>query len=203
MRARCRGGIGLRGRLLGPVRVSRKLVNVAGVASTPKGGSNFKYARRWSGKDDVDLFAELFGAHSTRTRVRGSDVHYTSPLSLCGAKKRVVMAKRDIRIPAGLKDSQTLRLRGQGRPDIGGAEPGDALVEIHIKPHPEGNNIPRRCPRHPPSAGGSQCACRNRIGPRELTLAQRLNIGTILRLHDKGVSAMGRRGDQLVECMTE
>jgi DnaJ-class molecular chaperone len=35
--------------------------------------------------------------------------------------------------------------------------------------------------------------------PRELTLAQRSNIGTILRLHDKGVSAMGRRGDQLVE----
>jgi hypothetical protein len=36
-------------------------------------------------------------------------------------------------------------------------------------------------------------------GPVELTVSQRSNIGTILRLHRKRVAAMDRRGDQLVE----
>jgi DnaJ-class molecular chaperone len=63
-------------------------------------GAPTSNTRRWSGEDDVDLFAELFGARSTRTRVRESDVHYTFSVkfteAISGAKKRVVMAKRSI-----------------------------------------------------------------------------------------------------------
>ena len=39
-------------------------------------------------------------------------------------------------IPAGIQNGQVLRLRGKGRPDVDDGEPGDALVEIAIKPHP-------------------------------------------------------------------
>jgi DnaJ-class molecular chaperone len=85
-------------------------------------------------------------------KAKGPDIGYTMSVDFAeavnGAKKRVVMADGkalDITIPAGLKDGQTLRLRGQGQPGFGGGAPGDAMVEIHVKPHPsfrrEGNNI--------------------------------------------------------------
>lgn len=79
-----------------------------------------KYERQSSGPErfDSDLFAEFFGARG-RTKARGSDASYTFSVEFTeatnGAKKRVVMADGktiDITIPAGLKDGQTLRLRG-------------------------------------------------------------------------------------------
>ena len=38
--------------------------------------------------------------------------------------------------PAGTRDGQTLRLRGKGLPGLNGGAPGDALVEIAVRPHP-------------------------------------------------------------------
>jgi DnaJ-class molecular chaperone len=42
---------------------------------------------------------------------------------------------RIARIPAGTRDGQTLRLRGKGQPGLRGGEPGDALIEIAVRPH--------------------------------------------------------------------
>ena len=41
----------------------------------------------------------------------------------------------DVTIPPGTRDGQVLRLRGKGRPGIGGGPPGDALIEIEVRPH--------------------------------------------------------------------
>ena len=38
-------------------------------------------------------------------------------------------------IPAGVEDGQTLRLRAKGAPSPGEGPPGDALVQIVVKPH--------------------------------------------------------------------
>ena len=42
----------------------------------------------------------------------------------------------DVVIPPGGRDGQTLRLAGKGEPGAEGGEPGDALVEIAVRPHP-------------------------------------------------------------------
>jgi len=76
-------------------------------------------------------------------RARGEDRTYRLSVSFVeaatGAKKRVTLdgGKRlDIRIPAGVEDGRQIRLRGQGGEGHGGAEAGDALIEVGIEPHP-------------------------------------------------------------------
>ena len=177
-------------------------------------GPGFKYERRWEGTgpdDQEDLFAELFGRRGARTKAKGPDVDYTFSVefteAINGAKKRVVMADGktlDITIPAGLKDGQTLRLRGQGHPGFGGGEPGDALVEIHVKPHPifrrEGNNIRSTLPVTPGEAlAGAKVRVATVSGPVDLAVPKGSNTGTILRLRGKGVPSTSGKGDHLVE----
>lgn len=179
-------------------------------AEAPQG---FKYERRsnGTGHDDSDLFAELFGARSQRAKARGPDVSYTFAVefteAINGAKKRVVMADGktlNVTIPAGLKDGQTLRLRGQGHPGFGGAEPGDTLVEIHVKPHPifrrEGNNIRSMLPVTIGEAmAGAKVQVETVTGPVQLVVPNGSNTGTVLRLRGKGVLSKGVTGDHLIE----
>jgi molecular chaperone DnaJ len=46
-----------------------------------------------------------------------------------------------MRIPAGAQGGTTFRLRGKGKPDLRGKDPGDELVKVNVE-------IPRNlCPR--------------------------------------------------------
>ena len=125
-------------------------------------GPSYKYERRgdFGGFADLgDIFSDLFGraapgagAGGAAFRMTGTDVRYTLTVDFLeavnGARKRVDMPdgkSLDITIPPGLQDGQTLRLKGQGMPGIGGGPAGDALIDVSVRPHPvfrrEGNDI--------------------------------------------------------------
>jgi len=83
---------------------------------------------------------------------RGQTRHYTLTVDFLeaanGAKRRLTLPDGrtlDVNIPAGLKDGQVLRLKGQGMPGRGTGKPGDALIEVDVAPHPlfrrQGNDI--------------------------------------------------------------
>ena len=113
-------------------------------------GAGFRYERAEDLGDLGDLFGDLFsrraqGGEGARTqfRMRGADVNYTLPIEFLeavnGGKKRVDMPDGktlDISIPAGVRDEQIIRLKGQGGPGIGGAPSGDALITVMVRPHP-------------------------------------------------------------------
>ncbi|MFD2675174.1 DnaJ C-terminal domain-containing protein [Gulosibacter bifidus] len=50
-----------------------------------------------------------------------------------------------VRVPAGVKDGQKIRLRGKGAPSPNGGQPGDLILEVTVREHPvfrrEGDNI--------------------------------------------------------------
>jgi DnaJ-class molecular chaperone len=162
-----------------------------------------------------DLFSDLFGkARSGREfKIRGTDVSYELPVDFieaaAGAKKRVTMADGtvlDINIPPGTEDRQTLRLKGQGQPGFGGAEPGDAYIEVHIQPHAyftrKDNDVHLELPVSLGEAVlGGRITVPTIDGDVSMTIPKGANTGTTLRLKGRGIvdRKSKQRGDQYVK----
>jgi DnaJ-class molecular chaperone len=185
-------------------------------------GAGFRYQNPedLGGFEDLsDVFADLFKGRradggprdaGTQFRMRGGDVHYTLPVDFLdavnGAKKRVDMPDGktlDIAIPAGVEDSQTLRLKGQGMAGLGGGPAGDALITVSVRSHPffrrVGNDIKSALPITLNEAlSGGTVPVDTITGPVKLKIPKHSNTGRILRLRGKGVQGKVK-GDHLVE----
>ncbi|BDA83086.1 molecular chaperone DnaJ [Aureimonas sp. SA4125] len=110
-----------------------------------------------------------------------------------------------IRLPDGVENGQTIRLRGQGQPGASAAAPaGDALVTIDFVPHPrfeiDGRDlklslaVPIRT-----AVLGGKIPVDTLDGRVSLTLPPWSNAGKTLRLKGKGLTrADGTRADVLV-----
>lgn len=114
-------------------------------------GSGFGGGATMREEDLSDIFSQFFGGQGGARgsgfgagfHARGQDLRYQLEVDFLeavrGAKRSVTMpdgAHIEITIPKGLKDGQTLRLRGKGAPGMGEAEAGDALVTVSVRPHP-------------------------------------------------------------------
>jgi DnaJ-class molecular chaperone len=171
--------------------------------------------------DDVsfsDIFSDLFGSMRGRGEAgspfgaRGRDARYSLDIDFLeaatGAKKRVTLpdgGTLDINVPQGVRDGQTLRLRGKGSPGVRGAEPGDALVEIRVRAHPYFKRVDDDILIDLPitideAVLGAKIEVPTIDGRVQLTLPKATSSGRTFRLKGKGVrnGATGRIGDQLV-----
>ncbi len=171
------------------------------------------------GEEYADIFGDLFGrggfnqggAGGPELRMRGRDRVYTLDVpfldAVRGATSRLALPEgksMDVRIPAGIGDGQILRLKGQGGPGIGGGPAGDALIEIHILPHPlytrDGNDIRIEVPVSVTEAVlGGKISVPTPAGPVNVTVPPQSSTGTKLRLRGRGIPARGDRpaGDQV------
>jgi len=164
------------------------------------------------GMDDV--LSGIFGERGRRAggfRMRGGNVHYRLEVdfldAINGASRRVTLpdgSVLDVTIPAGTRDGQVLRLRGKGRPGLNGGPPGDALVEIAVRPHAyfrrEGDNIHLDLPVSLTEAVlGAKIKVPTPTGPVTMTVPKDSNTGTVLRLRGKGAPrSAGGRGDEYI-----
>ena len=162
--------------------------------------------------DGDDILSELFGrAARDQMRSRGGDVRYRLAVpfldAVNGATRRLTLpdgSVLDVVIPPGTRDRQTLRLRGKGRPGLGGGPPGDALVEIEVEPHPvfrrEGDDIHLDLPISLSEAIlGGRVRVPTPAGPVTMSIPKGANTGRVLRLKGKGAPRSdGGRGNALV-----
>jgi DnaJ-class molecular chaperone len=163
----------------------------------------------------TDIFSDLFGGRGTRgpgLSMRGQDVRYTLEVDFLeaagGTKKRVTMPEGgtlDLNVQEGVADGQVLRLKGKGTPGLRGGEHGDALVEIHVRPHPKfkrlGNDILLEVPISIDEAVlGGKIEVVTISGRVALQIPKGTSSGRIFRLKGKGVRSPvdGSIGDQLV-----
>ena len=164
-----------------------------------------------------DLFGGIFGQGGGRSRgfgpQKGSDVRYRMDVdfleAVAGARKRVTMADGralDINIPAGVESGQTLRLKAQGEPGPRGAPPGDAFVEVTVKPHSlferDGDNLRLDLNISLAEAvEGGKVPVTTPTGRVSLTVPPGSNSGAVLRLKGKGVQRSSKPGDLLVKLL--
>ena len=180
-------------------------------------GAKYHDAADFSGADAADIFADLFGRarhggaeSGGRFRMRGTDRAFSLTVDFLdaalGARKRLALEagrNLDVTIPAGLRDGQILRLQGQGEPGPGGGPPGDALIEVHVAPHPlfrrDGTDIRVAIPVTLAEAVlGSRITVPTIDGPVAMTVPKHSDSGRVLRLKGRGITGDGGRGDQYV-----
>ncbi|WP_173401474.1 DnaJ C-terminal domain-containing protein [Arthrobacter sp. H14] len=157
-------------------------------------------------------FADLFGGGGGGFQpppTKGADLTANTSISFGGSIKGTTIGLRNsrgdvtqVRIPAGVKDGQKIRVRGKGQP--GPAGNGDLVVAVSVKAHEffvrEGDNIRIHVPvTFPEAAMGAQISVPTLTGD---TVRVKVPAGTpsgrTLRVKGKGVSTSKGTGDLLV-----
>ena len=99
----------------------------------------------------------------------------------------------DVKIPAGVKDGQVVRVKGRGGAGHGGAPAGDILLNVTVAPHPwmtrDGNDIRMDLPVTLKEAVlGGKVPVPTLTGTVSLSVPAGANTGTTLRLKGKGIA---------------
>jgi DnaJ-class molecular chaperone len=116
------------------------------------GGSHFEFRSSTAGSDQFggahDIFSEIFGrgfgggggGGGRQQAPAGADLNAILDIDIedavTAAKVTAIFPggrKIAVKLPKGVEDGQTIRLKGQGEPSPFGGKPGDALVKIRFR----------------------------------------------------------------------
>jgi DnaJ-class molecular chaperone len=175
-------------------------------------GFEFNFGGGGDGFRTEDIFADIFGgfggaeAGSRRGRNqprRGEDIQLATTISLeeaaLGGTRRIVLGdgkELEAKIPAGVREGQTIRLKGQGGAGRNGGPPGDVLINFDVAPHPlytrEGRDLRLDLPVSLKEAVlGAKVPVQTLTGTLTLTIPPHSNSGKVLRLKGKGLPGAG------------
>lgn len=192
-----------------------------GFQPPPGWDEGFEFHRGAAAGDEAqfsEFFSSLFGGRGARHggrqqefRTRGEDHHAAIEVDLEDAIKgatrdislrsmqmddqgRPHMQSRtlSVKIPAGVREGQYIRLAGQGMPGYGGGESGDLYLEVRFKPHPryraEGRDLYMTLPVAPWEAAlGASVKAPTPGGTVEVSVPPGSGNGRKLRLRGRGI----------------
>lgn len=151
--------------------------------------------------DLEDLFEQAFAGRARGDfALRGADARFALTIDFVeaanGAIRRVLLPDGrtlDVNIPAGIRDGQVLRLKGQGMPGSGSSSPGDALIAVSVAPHllfrREGNDVIMELPVSLKEALlGTKVDVPTLMGTVKLTIPPNSANGARLRLKGRGIA---------------
>ncbi|HZD25882.1 MAG TPA: DnaJ C-terminal domain-containing protein, partial [Alphaproteobacteria bacterium] len=177
-------------------------------------GEGFKAGRGEFRFDEMRREAARAARAGARQVRRGADHRYRLETDFVtaarGGKERLDLGHGravEVAVPAGAEHGRVLRLKGQGETAPLGGAPGDALVEIAIRPHPvftrKGDDVHIELPISVPEALlGASMAVPTIDGPVRITVPAGSNSGRALRLKGRGIGKPdGQRGDQYVRLL--
>ncbi len=168
-------------------------------------GSRVGTCAQCGGRGTISISQGTFGVTRLCPGCGGRGTVITSPCVVCRGTGFAVRPKTiTLKVPAGVQDGQTIRLRGEGQPGVNGGPPGDLLLRVHVQPHPvfrrEGDNIvvEREIDLATAVLGG-EITVPTLDGDVKLKIPAGTQSGTIFRLRGKGVHRRGGpQGDQHV-----
>ena len=155
-----------------------------------------------------------FGAmQSTATcdQCRGMGKTIEKPCKKCNGKGRIRhTTEREINIPAGIDDGQTLNVRGGGDAGINGGPDGDLRIHVSVRPHPvfirDGFDVFCEIPiTFTQAALGAEITVPTLDGKVKFTIHEGTQPGDEFKLRDKGIKKLNYsgRGDQYVKIVVE
>jgi DnaJ-class molecular chaperone len=167
-----------------------------------------------------------FGGTSTRRRgrrqpaQRGADVQHEIEIpfrtSVMGGEVSLRISRGGgepetltVKIPAGIEEGKTIRLRGQGEPSRNGGPPGDLLVTVRVAPHSnfrrDGLDLIVRVPVTLAEAAlGAKVDVPTPQGEISLKVPPATSSGTRLRAKGQGIKKSdGQTGDLYAEILIE
>ena len=164
--------------------------------------------------DDIggaDFFENLFGgSRGHRMDFPGEDVSYKMEVDFIeaalGGEKVITLPdgkNLKVKIPAGIESGKKLRFKGLGRPGNGRGAPGDAYVEINVRPLPgftrHGKDIEMEVPiSFLDAITGTEMEVPTIEGNVLLKIPSGVSSGTRLRIKGKGAGEGENRGHQIV-----
>jgi DnaJ-class molecular chaperone len=164
-----------------------------------------------------DIFADILGGlggggRRARNQPRkGEDFAVNTTVSFDeaarGGTRRMVLPngeQLDVKIPAGLKDGQQIRLKGRGGAGRNGAPAGDVLISVSVASHPwltrDGNDLKMELPVTLKEAVlGGKVEVPTLSGTVQMTVPPNSNTGSVLRLKGKGIASGATAGDFYVK----
>jgi len=137
---------------------------------------------------------------------RGRGLVVTDPCPTCRGSGRATSTRTmQVRIPAGVKDGQRIRLRGKGAPGERGGPAGDLYVVVSVSPHPvfgrSGDNLTLTAPiTFDEAALGAEIKVPTLGGaPVKLRIPAGTPNGRTFRVRGRGAPRKdGSKGDLLV-----
>ncbi len=168
------------------------------------------------GADFSELFGGMFGqqgrgGRGRARRSKGQDAEASVTVDFASAIKGTTLDLQkgnetvQVRVPPGAHEGSRVRIAGQGGPGVGGGEPGDLLLTIHVTPHPhfkrEGDDLYLDVPITIGEAyRGEKVKIPTTDGEVTLKVPPRTQSGTVTRLRGKGVQRKGKEpGDLYVK----
>jgi len=184
-----------------------------GQGARPGGGRRTSYST--GGSNIPPEFADLFGGggfgggFGSAQPQKGADRTASTTISFAGSINGTVIGLREpsgevveVRVPAGVKDGQKIRVRGKGQP--GAAGNGDLMVTVNVTPHDffvrDGNNIRIHVPvSFPEAALGATIEVPTLTADKvKLKVPAGTPSGRTLRVKGRGVQTSKGNGDLLV-----
>jgi DnaJ-class molecular chaperone len=186
------------------------------------GGGSRDFHFTWTNEGDAaetlraeDIFSDLLGGLGGRRGRgqprKGEDFPISATVSFeeaaRGGTRRMMLPNGeqiDVKIPAGLKDGQHIRLKGRGGTGRNGGPAGDVLIAVSVAPHPwftrDGNDLRIDLPITLTEAVlGGKVEVPTLSGSVQMTIPPNSNTGAVLRLKGKGIAAGTATGDLYVK----
>ena len=136
-------------------------------------------------------------------RCQGSGRIVETPCERCDGDGRLVEERTlDVEVPAGIHDGQRIRLRGEGHAGGSGGHPGDAFVQVRVRPDErlarDGDDLVTVVTLTMVDAAlGTTLPVPTAEGESELEIPPGAQPGDVRVLRGKGMPSLssGRRGD--------
>lgn len=164
-----------------------------------------------------DVFGGFGGGQSfggfQQAPTKGADLKSAITISFANAIRGTTAkvntgygAPTEVRIPAGVKDGQTVRVKGKGQQGTGGR--GDLMVKVSVTPHPvferDDYNIRVKVPvSFDEAVLGTTIEVPTLEGAVKIGVPAGSSSGRVLRLRGRGVKTAKRTGDLLVELVID